>query len=52
MFLCFGLGPSCRVLRFSQTYVPIYRGTKNNVDIFSHILNLISLKRGFSLFLA
>jgi len=25
---------------------------KTNVDIFSHILNLISLKRGFSLFLA
>jgi len=25
---------------------------KTNVDIFSHILHLISLKRGFSLFLA
>jgi len=50
MFLGFLL--SFRVLGFLKLVYLYIEVPKNNVDTFSHILNFISLKRWFSLFLA
>ena len=47
IFMFFGLG-----LLVGFLYAYIQRYQKTNVDTLSHILNLISLKKGFSLFFA
>jgi len=50
MFLCLGLFVGFPgFLKHMCLYI---EAPKTNIDIFSHILNFISLKRGFSFFLA